>query len=150
MFNWLKRYGATLLPTGWILDGIDSLLQTEDTSSQFFNFLNISIACVPKLQIILTSCEYPNIIDNSIEDVLHVNNMANCDIIELAESLLGGALTRREASQLSLICNGSPLITKICGNCVLAGGTSINHLIEKTKHLKNSTFYYFIFKNNLI
>eukprot|EP00210_Caulerpa_lentillifera_P001984 g1902.t1 len=135
--NWLKRHGNLQTPTCWVLDGLDQLLVMPDTRLELFGLLTDILDFSPKLSLIMTCSEAPDSAEVScLDHVIQLGPLSRVEAFRLAESLLGGALSSGEASDLVTACEGYPLGIKIGGNGVLSGGCSASHFLSRLKQIR--------------
>ncbi|GMH34474.1 hypothetical protein BSKO_02308 [Bryopsis sp. KO-2023] len=138
LMNWLKRCGGDLPCSGWILDGIDSLVQQASNRTAFFSLLTQSLRQHPRLQLILTCRRFPELTDTSrIEEIEHLSRLPDKDAREIAESLLGGVLMPGESHYLVTACEGNPLGVRMAGGCTAAGVCSAVTFMTNIRQLKH-------------
>lgn len=140
--NWLKRHGNLQSPMGWVLDGLDHLMMNPDAQHGLFALLAEILHFSPKLHLILTCSENPSsdiAAQLRVDEVLQLNlrTLPESDAFQLAESLLGRALSKGEARHLVSATEGFPLGIKIGGSGILAGGCSASHLEQRLRQIHN-------------
>ena len=104
----------------------------------FFELLTEILEFSPRLHIIMTCSDVPDLTEFPfVEEIIHLGPLPEHDASELAESLLGGALSKGEAAHLVSATDGFPLGIKIGGSGILAGGCSASHLERRLGRIRD-------------